>query len=102
MSKGFNPIFLLINLNIVLSGFAMTDLYREKYKGAHWNKEGIGSLSKHILAFTFGLALSWALWSIPTNYLILQVSDLLDDEITFGYFIIIWMTLSFITLLWET
>jgi len=100
MSKGFDPIFLLINFNIVLSGFILTHLYREKYKDAHWNKEGIGSLSKHILTFTFGLALGWALWSIPTNYLILLASDLLDDKLTFGYFIIIWMTLSFITLLW--
>lgn len=99
MLKGFNPAYLALSGNIVISGFFLTHLYRSRY-GEIEAPAHAGEIAKKVLLSATVMSLLWSLWSLPSNYLLLQTFDLLDESFSVGYFFAIWANLFILMLLW--
>ncbi len=98
--KEWEWIYLFTNVNMVLSGFIITNLFRNRIVNKGWYSLGIKQLSIRILFAGVVMSLVWSLWSVPVNTLAISRFDFTDEEFKPIYYISIWISLSVITVLW--
>ncbi len=98
--KDWNWVFLYTNFNIATTGFIITHLFRSKVVEKEWYSFSIKQLGYRILITGLVMSLIWSLWTVPINTVAISRFNLLEEGFQPIYYLTIWISLSFITILW--
>ena len=93
-------ILLFTYFNIAITGFILTHLFRSKVVEKQWYSLSIKQLAFRIFLTGLVMSLIWSLWTVPINIVAISRFNITDEGIRPVHFVSIWISLSFITILW--
>jgi signal transduction histidine kinase len=98
--KEFNVVYFFLSLNVGITGFVLTHIYRSRFGDDVLKDRSLVTLAQRVLIGAGLISLIWTMWTLPSNFLLLYAYNLVEEELTIGYGFAIWINLFILTLLW--